>query len=73
MVLQERTTVNANGPLANVGEGPHLDYVDVGLDDYLWYAESGPGLLLLLRGAGPLRSAAHRHGAGRCLPLGQLA
>ena len=33
--MQERITVNANGPLANVGEGPHLDYVDVGLDDYL--------------------------------------
>lgn len=35
MGLQEKTTANANSLLANVSEGPHLDCLDVGLDDYL--------------------------------------
>jgi uncharacterized protein len=33
--LQKQTKNNTNGLLANVGEGPHFDYVDVGSNDYL--------------------------------------
>jgi uncharacterized protein len=46
--LQKRITANANGPLANVGKGPHLDYVDVGLDDYLAVIEGNTAFWSLI-------------------------
>lgn len=33
--MHKQATDHSNGLLANVGEGPHFDYLDVGLDNYL--------------------------------------
>jgi uncharacterized protein len=37
--LEQRATLKADRCLANIGEGPHFDYLDVGLGDYLALVE----------------------------------
>jgi uncharacterized protein len=47
-VLQKETKDKTNSPLANVGEGPHFDYLNLGSNDYLALLEGNTAFWSLI-------------------------